>query len=148
MSLKEAGELMGLKPNSIRSRYKNGKIRGEADNMGKIWVWVDPSKIANDKGSKEPSSKVTNEGSKNNEIKALKAHIETLSEQLEKSQAELTVLRGRSNDATRFEAQIAGLDAQIVLIKEQRDHYRQEAQKGIEALLEIQKKPRKWFWQK
>jgi hypothetical protein len=61
MSLKEAGESLGLKPNSVRSSNKKGKFRGEADNMGKLWVWIDPTNLANKNGSKEPSSKFTKE---------------------------------------------------------------------------------------
>jgi hypothetical protein len=109
MSLKEAGELLGLKPNSVRSRYKKGKLRGEADNMGKLWVWIDPTKITNDKGSKEPSSKVTKEGFEGNEIKALQDHLKAVTEQLDKANAEIADLKPQAMEAVRLQAEVKGL---------------------------------------
>lgn len=55
MSLAEAGAALGLAPNSVRSRYKAGKLRGERDNSGRIWVWVDPSASKFSKNSIEPN---------------------------------------------------------------------------------------------
>lgn len=41
MSLADAAMVLGIAPNSVRSRFKAGKLRGERDNQGKIWVWLD-----------------------------------------------------------------------------------------------------------
>jgi flagellar motility protein MotE (MotC chaperone) len=109
MSLKEAGDLLGLKPNSVRSRYKKGTLRGEADNMGKLWVWVDPTKVANDRGSKKASSKVTIEGFEDNEIKALKDHLKATTEQLDKANAEIADLKPQAMEAVRLQAEVKGL---------------------------------------
>jgi chromosome segregation ATPase len=109
MSLKEAGELLGLKPNSIRSRYKKGKLRGEADNMGKLWVWIDPTKLANDRGSKEPSSKVTKKDFEGSEIKALQDQLKAITEQLDKANAEIADLKPQAMEAVRLQAEVKGL---------------------------------------
>ena len=41
VSLTEAATLLGIAPNSVRSRFKAGKLRGERDNKQRIWVWID-----------------------------------------------------------------------------------------------------------
>ena len=43
MSLAEAGAILRIAPNSVRSRWKAGKLRGDRDNEGRIWVWLDPA---------------------------------------------------------------------------------------------------------
>ena len=149
MSLKEAGELLGLKPNSVRSRYKKGTLRGEADNMGKLWVWIDPAKVANDKGSKKLSSKVTIEGFERNEIKALKAHLEATSEQLAKAQAEIEDLKPKAMEAVKLEAENQALKgqqgrdaAEIKRLVENLDKLDDERRELIEALLK--RRPSLW----
>lgn len=52
MSLADAAIALGIAPNSVRSRFKAGKIRGERDNLGKLWVWLDQAA----EGSKPSSS--------------------------------------------------------------------------------------------
>lgn len=134
MSLAQAGEVLGIRPNSVRSRWKNGKIRGERDNAGKVWVWLDPEKAANDKASKEPSSKASIEGFERREIKALEAHVKTLSEQLSGATAELETLRPQATEAVRLEAEIAGIRAQLAEAKESRDRERSLLEAEIEQL--------------
>lgn len=150
MSLADAGALLGLAPNSVRSRFKAGKLRGERDNEGKLWVWLDPEERGTSKASTEPTSKpsselsnpsndVTSKSSKrsskpsiepsnSNEIAALKGHIETLSEQLSGANAELSILRPRASLADRLEAEIAGLKAQAEALSSDRDEWRKTAQ--------------------
>ena len=142
MSLKEAGTLLGLKPNSVRSRYKKGSIRGEADNMGKIWVYIDPAKVANDMGSKEPTSKVTIESYESNEIKALKGHLKATGEQLEKAQAEIADLKPQAMEAVRLKAEVDGLreqqgrgEAEIARLVASLDKVDAERRNLIEAVL-------------
>ena len=115
MSLAEAGELLGIKPNSVRSRFKAGKIKGERDNSGKIWVWINKTKAANDKGSKKHVSKPSIETFETNEIKALQAHINTLSKQLSVATAELEVLRPKASQNDRLKAELAGKEEQMKL---------------------------------
>lgn len=151
MSLKEAGELLGLKPNSVRSRYKKGKLRGEADNMGKLWVWVDPAKIANDRGSKEPTSKVAIEGFESNEIKALKDHLKAITEQLTKAEAKIADLEPKAMEAVALKAENQALkdqqgrgEAEIKRLVGSLDKMDTERQELIKAVL----KQRRGFWER
>jgi hypothetical protein len=124
MSLAEASALTNTAPNTIRSRFKAGRIRGERDNAGKIWVWINPDTTP----SKSAISKLSIEGSKPFEIEALQAHIQTLSEQLASANAELAILRPSVSEAAALKAEAAGLEAQITLVKEDRDHWRKLTQ--------------------
>lgn len=149
MSLKEAGELLGLKPNSVRSRYKKGKLRGEADNMGKLWVWIDPTKLANDKGSNEPSSKVTKVGFEGSEIKALQDHLKAVTEQLYKANAEIAGLKPQAMEAVRLQAEVKGLldqqgrgEAEISRLVASLDKVDAERRELIDAVLK--RRPSLW----
>lgn len=135
MTLAEAGEVLGIAPNSVRSRWKAGKIRGERDNEQKIWVWVDRQKAANDQGSKPPISKPSKdvskpsiepdfEGSKDKAISALEAHVQTLAEQLAVANAEVQRLRPKAEAADRLEAEAEGLRGQLAIRAEQLDELR------------------------
>lgn len=145
MSLKDAGKLLGIQPNSVRSRWKSGKIDGERDNAGKIWVFVDPEEAANDRGSIEGASKPSVEAFESNQIKALEAHLKTVTEQLSKADAELEVLRPLASEKARLEAEKAGLEAQIALIKEHQGEYREQAKAEIERLRELMDEERATF---
>lgn len=131
VSLAEAATLLGIAPNSVRSRFKAGKLRGERDNEQKIWVWIDREKIANDKGSKPPVSKGSKDASKpsiepsnDSAIKALEAHVQTLAEQLSLANAELLELRPRAAAADRLEAENGGLRDQLAIRAEQLEELR------------------------
>ncbi|MBP0618306.1 hypothetical protein [Jiella mangrovi] len=147
MSLSEAADLLGLKPNSVRSRYKAGHIRGERDNQGKIWVWIDPE----DEPSKSPSSKV----SRSDKLKAaskpfieafeaMTAHIETLKGELAAARSELDELRPK---ASRSDVLAAELESAKKLIEahrafadevsHSRDEYRQQASETLQRLIEL-----------
>lgn len=127
MSLSDAATILGIAPNSVRSRFKAGKIRGERDNAGKIWVWLDPDS----EGSKPSTSKPSKEGSKSFEIEALQAHIHTLSEQLALANAELAVLRPGTAEIGGLKASVSALEAQLAAMAEDRDQWRQTAQTVI-----------------
>lgn len=124
MSLADAGRILGIAPNSVRSRWKAGKLRGERDNSGKIWVWLDAdaepvpptaSKVSN----REPKASTVPSG----EVTALRAHVETLNRQIEAARADL--------DAARQE-----------LVQE-----REERRKLTDALLErnARSEPHRWW---
>lgn len=122
MSLTDAAAVLGIAPNSVRSRWKAGKIKGERDNTNKVWVWIDTEKAANDEGSKKESSKPSKrdlEGFEGREIKALQDHVKTLGEQLAIATAELSDLRPKAADAVRLEAERNGLQAQLDIRAEQ-----------------------------
>lgn len=55
MSLADAAKALGLTENGIRSRFKRGKLRGERDNTGKLWVWVQPSQSPSHEKPSQPS---------------------------------------------------------------------------------------------
>lgn len=129
MSLAEAAAVLGIAPNSVRSRWKAGKIKGERDNADKIWVWVDTEKAANDEGSKKPVSKVSKrdfEGFESREIKALQDHVKTLDEQLAIATAELGDLRPKAADAIRLQAERDGLQALLDVRAEQVEDLRNQ----------------------
>ena len=96
MSLAEAGAVLGIAANSVRSRYKAGKLKGDRDNEGRIWVWLDPANSPSKKPSKNSTSKSSIEPSNQGQIEALTAHIETLKEQLASANAELAALRPKA----------------------------------------------------
>lgn len=133
MSLSEASALLGIAPNSVRSRYKSGKIRGERDNEGRIWVWVDPAAPPSKLGSKSKPSNSSIEGSKRSEFEALQDHIATLKQQLDAATAEVAELRPKAAERDRLEAEVAGLHAQIELLKTDRDEWRRTAQTQLQA---------------
>jgi len=118
MSLADASALLKVAPNTIRSRFKAGKIRGERDNSGKIWVWIDPDI----KPSKSRTSKPSIEGSNN-------IGIEALSTQLKIAQEELLALRLQAARADVLEAEKALLVQQISDLKLDRDAWRKMAEK-------------------
>lgn len=118
MSLADAATALGIAPNSVRSRFKAGKIRGERDNLGKLWVWLDLSA----------------EGSNKAHIDALEAHLRTLTDQLNLAQVEVSNLRIRASAADRLEGQVAGLEALRDEVGADRDHWREVAERALTDL--------------
>lgn len=153
MSLADAATALGLAPNSVRSRFKAGKIRGERDNQGKLWVWLDhategskqPASNPSIEGSKQRRSKPSNEGSNKAHVDALEAHLRTLADQLNLAQAEVSTLRSRASAADRFEAEVAGLEALRDEVRADRDHWRDVAERAL-ADLRIEPEVRKGLW--
>ena len=141
MSLAEAARALGIAPNSVRSRFKAGKIRGERDNLGKLWVWLDHAL----EGSKSPASNPSIEGSNAAHINALEAHLRTLTDQLNLAQAEVSALRTRASSADRLEGQVAGLEALRDEIRADRDHWREVAERAL-ADLHVEPKVRRSLW--
>lgn len=154
VSLTEAATLLGIAPNSVRSRFKAGKLRGERDNKQRIWVWIDREKAANDKGSKSSVSKGVSklsieasiEPSKDSAINALEAHVKTLAEQLSVANAEIDRLRPKAEAADRLEAEAEGLRGQLAIRAEQLDELRRilaEAKNAhAEELKRLMEQPR------
>lgn len=153
MSLADAATALGLAPNSVRSRFKAGKIRGERDNQGKLWVWLDhategskpPASNLSIEGSKQRRSKPSKEGSNKAHIDALEAHLRTLADQLNVAQAEVSTLRSRASAADRFEAEVVGLEALRDEARADRDHWRDVAERAL-ADLRIEPEVRKSLW--
>lgn len=95
MPLAEAAEALGLPINTLRSRFKAGKVRGERDNAGRLFVWIDPSKQTSKKATSKNSKHLRNEG----ELEALRAHVETLKVQLDKAEARAVEWQGKAEAA-------------------------------------------------
>ena len=112
MSLAEAAALTKTPLNTLRSRWKAGKVRGERDNAGKIWVWIDPDLVGSKKRTSKPSK-----GSND-------AAIEALSAQLDRAHTELETLRPRAALADRLEAEKPLLLGQLEELKADRDAWR------------------------
>lgn len=144
MSLADAASALGIAPNSVRSRFKAGKLRGERDNLGKIWVWLDDS-IAPAEGSTSNPSKPSIESFGPGRFEALEAHLRTLSEQLALAQSELTSLRPRASAADRLEAEVAGLEALRDEVRADRDHWRGVAEQAL-ADRRQEPVPRRGLW--
>lgn len=153
MSLADAATVLGIAPNSVRSRFKAGKIRGERDNQGKLWVWLDhsaehskpvPSKPSIE-GSKRDRSKPSNEGSNKAHIEALEAHLRTLTDQLNLAQIEVSALRSRASAADRFEGEVAGLQTLCDEVRADRDHWRDVAERAL-ADLHVEPEVRRSLW--
>lgn len=148
MSLTDAGAALGVAPNTIRSRWKAGKINGERDNAGKVWVWVDMDAAANDETSNPSKGDVSNlskdDGSKGSkrrfsklskglEVSALEDHLKTLKEQLATAMTELSDLRPKAAEAERLRAENVGLRGQLDIRAEQLEELRRllaEAKEG------------------
>lgn len=144
MSLADAATALGIAPNSVRSRFKSGKLRGERDNQGKIWVWLDDATPPAEP-SKSKSSKPSIEGFEQGQIKALEGHIRTVTEQLDLAQAELASLRPRASAADRLEAEVAGLEALRDEVRADRDHWRSVAEQAV-ADRGQEPEPRRGLW--
>lgn len=117
MSLAEASALLGTPQNTIRSRFKAGKLRGERDNSGKIWVWIDPKSA--------PSKPVRSKPSDSQPSKAsVDAALEVMTAAFEQAQRELEALREKASRVDQLEAEKAMLISQISDLKEDRDAWR------------------------
>jgi len=116
MSLADAASLLKVAPNTIRSRFKSGKIRGERDNAGKIWVWVDTDLTGSKQRISKPSKSVSNPSND--------AAFEALKIQLHRANDELDVLRPKAAMADALAAEKALLGDQINDLKADRDAWR------------------------
>ena len=153
MSLADAATALGIAPNSVRSRFKAGKIRGERDNLGKLWVWLDhvvegsKSVTSNPsiEGSNKPISNPRSKGSNTAQIDALEAHLRTLTDQLNLAQAEVSALRIRASVADHLEGQIVGLETLRDEVRADRDHWRETAERAL-ANLHVEPKVRRSLW--
>lgn len=144
MSLADAATVLGIAPNSVRSRFKAGKLRGERDNQGKIWVWLDDASPSAE-GSKSKPSKPSIEDFEQRHIGALEAHLRTVTEQLGIAQAELVSLRPRASAADHLEAEVAGLKALRDEVRADRDHWRNVAEQAL-ADRRHEPEPRRGLW--
>lgn len=143
MSLADAGKALGIAPNSVRSRWKSGKIRGERDNSGKVWVWVDP--VSEPKRSK-PSAQPSTEGNAG----MMRDVICTLREELVQIRAERNELAERASAADRLVGELEGLRAVHLEVSIDRDRWRDQAEQLVAAMVppitEISEPTRRGWW--
>lgn len=127
MSLADASALMEVAPNTLRSRWKAGKVRGERDNAGKIWVWIDPDLAGSKKRISKPSKQISKPSND--------AAFEALKVQLHRANDELDVLRPKAAMADALAAEKALLGEQITDLKADRDAWRKLSERrGIWGL--------------
>lgn len=145
MSLAEAGALLGMAPNSVRSRWKKGQIEGERDNSGKIWVLLDRAEASTEQAASKASIKPGSNPSKGSTapliegfeqelFEAQRAHIETLSGELARAVVELEALRPKLLEGERALARAAGLEALLAAAREEREAERQGFERRVEEL--------------
>lgn len=140
MSLADAAAELGVPVNTLRSRFKAGKIRGERDNTGKLWVWISPSNQPSKVRTSKLSKLVRNYG----EIEALRGTITLLQQDLEIARAELAGLRPRASAADRLEGQVAEAEQRIADMKQALDHAHDEKMALLNSL--SQPPARMSFW--
>jgi len=172
VTLKEAGRMLGIAPNSVRSRYKTGKIRGERDNQGQIWVYLDPTSIEvrsnPSKGSKQESFELIQRlGYLESQLAARETELNTLRKehdelrqkydqaraaeaitnelrmQIQDLKAEHTSLIEQATAAERAMGELVGAKALIEELRQDRDFLREQ--------LTAQEDPeperrRRWWW--
>lgn len=116
LSLDAAGKLFGITANAMRARAKKApeKYRLEADNSGKLWVWIDPEKLPSKAVKLKPSTAKV-EGFNADE---LKASIEAVQEAIETT-VETAILEER----------IRGLETLLSEMRSDRDAWRAMAQR-------------------
>ena len=155
MSLAEAGDQLGIAPNSVRSRWKAGKIEGSRDNAGKIWVHLDPEEIVEIEGASNPSkpsiepvSKGSTGGVSNPSIEGVEpfegfeigraeaqaAHIATLTGQLERATSELDALRPKVLEGERALVRAEALEATLSTLRDEREAERRTHREHVEDL--------------
>lgn len=102
MSLQQASEATGIPANTLRSRYKVGKLKGERDNSGRLFVWVDPLAPPKKRNSKN-AKPVQEDG----ELEALRGHVETLKDQLAAADLRAATWQAKAEAAATAEIRAA-----------------------------------------
>jgi hypothetical protein len=147
MSLVDAAQSLNLAPNSVRSRWKAGKIRGERDNTGKVWVWIDPT---SKRDRSKPSSKVSTKASSEGDADTLRDVIGTLREELVQIRAERDQLAESASMADRLIGELDGLRAVNIEVSAERDRWRDQAQQLVAAIAppapEMAEQTRRGWW--
>ena len=116
VSLKEAGEALGISPDAVRMRVKRGTMRGEKDAQGRWQVWID---LAEQEGEQGPERGSGGEPDLLRQVAVLEARLELLEE-------ERDFLRMQVDRLVTVQAVMAQAQAQ--------------------KALEPEKKPRRWRW--
>ncbi len=168
MDLKEASTLLGITPNAVRHRAKNGQSpfnpndkAYEKDNKHKWWVFLDPDALpaSNDTSngtSNSTSKRASNETRFEGEIKALQGHVETLKEGLAVERAEVARLRAVEAESVELKVKIGTLDealrtervetARLRLVERDAGDLRVKVAALTGELDALKARPRRWWW--
>jgi len=120
VSLKEAGEALGISPDAVRMRIKRGKMQGEKDEAGRWQVWIDTEESEGEQeAEQEPERGSVDEPDLLRQVAVLEARLELLEE-------ERDFLRMQVDRLVTVQAVMAQAQAQ--------------------KALEPEKKPRRWRW--
>jgi len=119
VSLKEAGEALGISPDAVRMRVKRGTMRGEKDAQGRWQVWID---LAEQEGEQGPERRSVDD------VDDLRLRVAVLEARLEAAEGERDFLRQQVQTLTMAQAVMA------------------QAQKAIEA--EKRPRRWRWPWER
>ena len=158
LSLKDAADVLELSENGVRSRYKMGKLEGERDNTGKIWVFVDPNPKSSkvtlkpSKKSKSPDFEPASNLSKRL-INLVEEELHTLRTERDALKAQIASQAGLQEEAARARVEMAKLETSlntaqttITELRERLDASKAERQELMQALLRALEKPQERRW--
>lgn len=89
MTLKEAGEALGISPDAVRMRINRGTMQGEKDDEGRWQVWVDVQAAAKERAEAQEAAREREPA----EDVALRQQVAVLEARLEDLQSERDFLR-------------------------------------------------------
>ena len=148
VSLREAGELLEISPDTVRYRFRQGEIRGERDNQGKIWVFIDPDTLPGRKaasgrkskdsqpGNEEPSSLEIQPGN-SIEIKTMWDLLEAVSERLKDTQDRLKETQEERDRLRTLADELPIRLAEVVALKERLSGVEMSAQNERQTAAEL-----------
>lgn len=119
LSLKDASAALGITESGVRARFKGGKLAGERDNQGKIWVFVPadtPPRV-------QAALRVHGEGAE----AIFRELVDTLKQQVAMLTSERDALRANADEITRLTAQISGVEALLDAEKQMRQKAEEDA---------------------
>lgn len=122
LSLKDASAALGISESGVRARFKTGKLSGERDNQGKIWVFVS----ADVEPRMQSALRVQTEGAEG----VYRELVDTLKQQVAMLIFERDALRGNAAEVIQMTADIARMEAVLAAEKQQR----QKADAEVERL--------------
>ncbi len=116
-TLEEAADLTGVSAEALRKRWMRGRLEGSKSNEdGRVRVRLTTEQVSDLRREATPSKRVDKQVDESSTVKALSAHVQTLSEQLARSEARAdTALTASTEERQRHDAERAELLAQIVI---------------------------------
>ena len=148
VSLREAGELLEISPDTVRYRFRQGEIRGERDNQGKIWVFIDPDTLPGRKaasgrkskdsqpGNEEPSNLEIQPGN-SIEIETMRDLLEAVSERLKDTQDRLKETQEERDRLRTLADELPIRLAEVVALKERLSGVEMSAQNERQTAAEL-----------